>query len=59
MKESFDRIKLAISIAPILLILDPMKLFFVKIDASAIALGANFILEDCPIAFESKHLNLA
>ena len=38
-QKSFDRLKLAISIAPILPVVDLFKPFVVKIDASATAVG--------------------
>ena len=37
---------------------DPIKPFIVKTDASAIAIGVVLLQDAHPIAFESKNLNL-
>ena len=54
---SFDKLKVAIAIAPLLAIVDPHKPFVVEINARYIAIGAIFLQDGWSIAFESKKLN--
>ena len=54
-QRSFNRLKLAISIAPILLAIDPTKLFIIEIDASDTAISTDILLQGVHlISFKSK-----
>ena len=55
-QHSFDTIKQALAIVPILAIVDPTKSFLVAIDASEKAIGAVLLQEGRPIAFEVRNL---
>ena len=57
--RSFEKLKVALAIAPILAIVNPHKPFVSKIDANAKAVGAVLLQDGRPIAFESKKLNRA
>ena len=58
-QRNFDKLKVALAIAPILAIVDPQKPFVVETDASAKAIGAVLIQDGHPVAYESKKLNRA
>ena len=56
-QRNFDKLKVAIAIAPILAILDPCKPLVVETDSSATTIDAILTQDGKPIAFESKKLN--
>ena len=56
-QQSFEWLKAALVIAPILDIVDPNKPFVLEIDASGDAIRAILMQGGCPIAFESKKLD--
>ena len=58
-KDSFDSLKQAISMAPILKIVDLEKPFEFEIDTSGVAIGAILNQEGRLVAFKSKKLSLA
>ena len=55
--RSFEKLKVALAVAPILDIVDPNKLFVLDIDASGESIGVVLMQGGCPIAFESKKLD--
>ena len=58
-QSSFEKLKIAIATAPILVVVDPRKPFVVETDASASVVGAVLLQDGHPDAFESKKLNNA
>ncbi|MCO5569134.1 hypothetical protein L7F22_022842 [Adiantum nelumboides] len=57
--EDGERLKVVVATAPILAIVDPLKLFVVETDASDKAFGVVLLKEGRRIAFESKKLDRA
>ncbi|MCO5548924.1 hypothetical protein L7F22_002387 [Adiantum nelumboides] len=53
-QRSFEKLKVALASAPNLAIMDPTKPFVVETDASDRAIGAVWLQDGRPIAFESK-----
>ena len=58
-QSSFEKLKVAIATASILVVVDPRKPFVVETDASASAVGVVLLQDGHPITFESKKLNNA
>ena len=56
-RSSFEKLKVAIATAPVLVVVDPRKPFVVETDASANVVGAVLLQDGHPVAFESKKLN--
>ena len=56
-QRNFDKLKVAIATAPILAIVNPHKPFVVETNVSSTTIGAIFLQDGRPIAFESKKLN--
>ena len=54
-QRSFDKLKVAVAVAPILAVVDPLKPFVVETVASATAVGAVLLQHGKPVAFESKN----
>ena len=57
--RSFDKLKVAITTAPVLAIVDPQNPFVVKTYASATAIGGVLFQDGRHVAFESRKLNSA
>ena len=58
-ERSFNKLKVAMTIAPALAVVDPLKPFVVETYASDKAIGAVLLQEGRPVAFESKKLDRA
>ena len=58
-QSSFEKLKVAIATASVLVVVDPRKPFVVETDASASAIGVVLLQDGCLVAFESKKLNNA
>ena len=56
-QKSFEKLKVALAVAPILDIVDPNELFVLETDASGEAIGAVLMQGGCLVAFESKKLD--
>ena len=58
-QRSFEKLKVALAVAPILDIVDPNEPFVLETDASGEAIGAVLMQGGCLVAFESKKLDRA
>ena len=56
-QRSFEKLKVALAVAPILDIVDPNEPFVLETDASGEAIGAVLMQGGRPVAFESKKLD--
>ena len=56
-QSSFEKLKVAIATASVLVVVDPHEPFVVETDASASAVGAVLLQDGRQVAFESKKLN--
>ena len=56
-QRSFEKLKVALAVAPILDIVDPNEPFVLETDASGETIGAVLMQGGRPIAFESKKLD--
>ena len=56
-KCSFDKLELAIAIAPFLSVVDLLKSFVVEMDASETTVGEVLLKYGRPIAYKSKKVN--
>ena len=56
-QRSFEKLKVALAVAPILDIVDPNKPFVLETNASGKVIGVVLMQGGCPFAFESKKLD--